>query len=234
MKNVDKKAIDILVAAYKDATGLDEATIRTSMPVMTFSKDEGQKILDKILKGEIKVENEEEAEAAMRKGADDYVKARIDLGKEADGLDGISETARKSLRFRALTADKLDTFKIAEYAPLAKKVDIGNLVAVTQKQPFDAEAVTTALGDFASQIVNLGVEKFGAEQWDKLGVDGIQPFGSIIFKCALSNNPDAVKTLASHKDEIQNIAWTKFAAANNIQRIVGAMIPAMTELDNGM
>ena len=233
-KKTDNKAIDILVAAYKDATGIDEATIRASMPLRTFTSREAAKVLDKIQRGTIKVENEEEAEAAMRKAADDYVQARLNLGKEADGLKDISEAARKSLRFRALTADSLETFKIAEYASLAKKVNVSNLVAVTQKQPFDAEAVTTALGDVASQIVNLGLEKFGAEQWDNLGVDGIQPFGSIIFKCALSNNPDVIKTLSSHKDEIQNISFVKFANANNTQRIMGAMIPAIGELDKEM
>ena len=234
VNKLDKKAIDILVAAYKDATGYDEETIRKSMPVVTFTSKEGQKVLRKILHGEIKVENEEDAEEAMRKCAVDYVQARINLGKEADGLKDISESARKSLRFRALTADKIDTFKIAEYAPLAKKVDVGNLVAVTQKQPFDVNAVTNALGDVALQIANIGLEKFGAEQWGDLGPDDLQPFISIITKCALSNNPDVVKTLASHRNEMESVNRDKFFTNNNVLRILNYIPSAMTELDNGM
>ena len=35
-----------------------------------------------------------------------------------------------------------------------------------------------------------------------MGVDGQQPFANIVFKCALSGEPELAKILAEHADEL--------------------------------
>ena len=51
-------------------------------------------------------------------------------------------------------------------------------------------------------LSKIGVEFCGRDKWIEMGVDGQQPYASIVLKCALSGDPELAKALADHADEL--------------------------------
>ena len=85
----------------------------------------------------------------------------------------------------------------------------GQLPLRAFKSPMDVQAVAVALKETIVAIANAGVEALGENEWLKLGVDGQQPFGAIVFLCAFAKDPDAAAVIgrnaAALDEALQNL-----------------------------
>ena len=64
-----------------------------------------------------------------------------------------------------------------------------------------------------------------------MGVDGQQPFANIVFKCALSGEPELAKILGEHSEELMNETSLLIPPKDGgtMSMLVGPM-PAVREL----
>ena len=197
-----KQAAEMLVEEFVKATGRDADFFRENVPLQEFTSDAADKIQDKISEGAIKAKSPREVEAAFRDAARAYVQARLDVVKQVDSLKGVSDAVRESLKFGVFVAKDVTGHRIAEYAPLAAKLDLAPLRAAVLRKPFSAEVVAPVLRQTMLALSKIGVEFCGRDKWIEMGVDGQQPYASIVLKCALSGDPELAKALADHADEL--------------------------------
>ena len=225
------RAEELLVEEFVKATGRDANFIRENVPLVKFASGAADKVKDKIFRGAIKANSPKQIEAAYREAARAYVKERLDVAKQADSLKGVSDAVRESLKVGAFAAENIKEYKIAEYAPLAAKLDLAEFKKDLLREPFSAEEVAPILKDAMSALVEVGMEHFGAKKWSDLGVDGQQPFASIVVKCVLSGEPELTKVLAEHFDEL--FAETRDLVAEDegvIMAVLSGALPAAKEL----
>ena len=226
-----ERAGDMLVEEFAKATGRDADFFRKNLPLEKFTTGAADKIKDKIFSGAIKAKSLKQVEAAFRDVARAYVQERLDVAKQADSVKGISDAARESLKFGAVVAEGIKEYRIAEYAPLAAKLDLAPLREAVLRKPFSAEAVAPILKDTMNALAQVGVEHLGGKEWGDLGVDGQQPFASIVVKCALSGEPELTKVLAENFEEL--FAATRDLVAPNesgIMAVLSGALPAAKEL----
>ena len=226
---------DVLVEEFVKATGKDEAFFRDNVPLPAFRTGKGETIRDKIATGAIKANSPREVEAAFRDAARAYVKEHLAAAAEADGVAGISDAVRESLKYGAIVAQSVKEYRIAEYAPLASKLDLGALKAAVLQKPFSAEAASAACKDMLDGLRTIGQERFGLDKWRLLGVDGQQPFAAILMKCALSGEPELTKVLAEHSEEIfagvrDLIPLGSGDAGGMIMAVLAGAMPAVKQL----
>ena len=226
---------DMLVEEFVKATGKDAAFFRDHLPLPAFRTGKGETIRDKIATGAIKASSPREVEAAFRDAARAYVKEHLAAAAEADGVKGLSDAVRESLKYGAIVAQSVKEYHIAEYAPLASKLDLGALKAAVLQKPFSANAASAAFKDMLDGLRTIGKDRFGLDKWRLLGVDGQQPFAAIVLKCALSGEPELTKAIAEHDEEISAgvrdlIPLGSGDAGAMIMAILPAAVPAAKEL----
>ena len=226
---------DVLVEEFVKATGKDEAFFRDNVPLPAFRTGKCETIRDKIATGAIKASSPREVEAAFLDAARAYVREHLAAAAEADGVAGISDAVRESLKYGAIVAQSVKEYHIAEYAPLASKLDLGALKAAALQKPFSPGAVSAAFKDMLDDLRTIGKERFGLDKWRLLGVDGQQPFAAIVLKCALSGEPALTKVLAEHDEEISAgvrdlIPLGSGDAGAMIMAILPAAVPAVKQL----
>ncbi len=223
------------VARLDATTALGNRTIKAAgkedsvHALIRFSA--AKKVKDKIIKGAIKVNSPKQIESAYREAARAYVRERLDVAKQADSLKGVSDAVRESLKVGARAAESVKEYKIAEYASLAAKLDLAQFKEDLLSEPFSAEEAAPILKEAMSALVEVGMENFGAKEWSDLGVDGQQPFASIVVKCVLSGEPELTKVLAENFDEL--FAETRDLVAPDegvIMAVLSGALPAAKEL----
>ena len=195
-------APEMLVREYVHATGIAAETVRPLIFMNKFKADEVEKLVDRIEKGEVKVESEADIEQAFAGIVKKYVADRQKLAEEAGKLEGLPEWAREHLRLAALTAQSLSEFRLSEYAPLANPLDLGPLKAAIGAQPFDMKNVVLQLTNLCKGMMEAGKAKIG-EAFDTIGADGLNTFASIVLTCAFAKDPELVAALTAKADEIE-------------------------------
>ena len=196
------RAEELLVEEFVKATGRDANFIRENVPLVKFANGAADKVKDKIFRGAIKANSPKQIEAAYREAARAYVKERLDVAKQADSLKGVSDAVRESLKVGAFAAESVKEYRIAEYASLAAKLDLTSFKEEFPDAPFSPEDVAPILKNAMAALVEVGQKHFGVKEWSDLGVDGQQPFASIVAKCVLSGEPELTKYLAENFDEL--------------------------------
>ena len=197
---VKAQAAEMLVEEFVKATGRDADFFREKVPLERFTTNKAGDVVHKIFTGAIKANSPKQVEAAFREAARAYMQERLDVANQADSLKGISDVVRESLKVDALTSESVKEYKIAEYAPLAAKLDLAPLKEALSRKPFSTKAVAPVYQEFIASCSKLGADHFGAEKW--MGVDTRQAYACIVIKCALSGDPELVKTLAEHADDL--------------------------------
>ena len=195
-------APEMLVREYVNATGIAAETVRPLIFMNKFKADEVEKLVDRIEKGEVKVESEADIDQAFAGIVKKYVADRQKLAEEAGKLEVLPEWAREHLRLAALTAQSLSEFRLSEYAPLANQLDLGPLKAAIGAQPFDMKNVVLQLTNLCKGMMEAGKAKIG-EAFDTIGADGLNTFASIVLRCAFAKDPALVAALTAKADEIE-------------------------------
>ena len=228
---VKARSADMVVEEFVKATGRDEAFFRENIPLAKFRSDVAGDIRDKIANGKIPVTSSRQVEAAFRDAARAYVNEHLAVAGQADGLPGVSDAVRRSLRYGAIVSQSAKSFKIAEYAPLAAQLDIGPLREIALRKPFSVADVAPVLRATAKALADIGEAHCGSGAWGLMGVDGQQPFANIVFKCALSGEPELAKILGEHSEELMNETALLIPPKDGgtMSMLVGAM-PAVREL----
>ena len=225
------QAGDMLVEEFAKATGRDADFFRKNLPLEKFTTGAADKIKDKIFTGAIKAKSPKQVEAAFRDAARAYVQERLDVAKQADSVKGILDAVRESLKFGAIVAEGVKEYRIAEYAPLAAKLDLAPLREAVLRKPFSAEVVAPVLKEAMNALSQIGVDHLGGKKWGDLGVDGQQPFASIVMKCALSGEPELTKVLAENSEELFAATRDLIAAdESGIMAVLTGALPGAKEL----
>lgn len=195
------EAPEMLVQEYVKATNLPADKLRPLISTYRFKVDEVADLITQIERGEVKVESEEDVEQAFAEIVKKYVADRHRLAEEADKLTDLPEWARKHLRLAAFTAQNVSEFRLAEYAPIAGKLDFGPLKSAVCGEPFDKKNVVRQLLGLCTSVMATVKAQIGPA-FDKLGADPVNVLMSIVFKCALAKDTELLAALTAKADEI--------------------------------
>ena len=201
LRSCKADAPEMLVREFAKATNMPADKLWPLVSTYRFKVDEVAVLVTKIEKGEVKVESEDEVEQAFAGIVKKYVADRQKLAEEADKLTDLPEWARSHLRLAALTAQNVEEFRLAEYAPIANKLDFAPLKAAVCGEPFDRKNVVRQLLSFFRSVAVTVKAQIGPA-FDKLGADPLNALMSIVFKCALAKDPELLAALTARADEI--------------------------------
>ena len=226
-----EKAGDILTQEFEKMTGIPVESLNPPLAFKTFSRTEVDNLRRDINNGKVDVGNAEDVKQAFVKLAQDYVKVRMELANKVDDLKDIPDWARNHLRQTALVAPHPEEFRL-EGAALARELDLAPLNTALSAKPFNLDTAVQKMRELIGKIVELGVATFGMDEWSSMGVDGQQPFASVLIKCALaSSDPRLLATLHTRSREIlDGVSATITNAEGHLQSINAAIYPAIQEL----
>ena len=205
-----KEAFDMLVREYVKETKLPAEKVRPLLSEVRFKMQVVGGLVEKIEGGEIKVESDADVEKAFADAVKKYVADRRKLSEEADRLVNLPEWAREHLRLAALTAQSISEFRLAEYAPLASQLDLGPLKTALCGEPFAVKDAVTQLAGVCRKVMAIAEAHVGREAFKSFGTDAVNMFASILFKCAVANDPELMAALAD-KDKSDAITAAVFA-----------------------
>lgn len=199
--------------------------LRERVPLYAFRTGAASDLADKICDGKSEARTPAQIEAAFRDMARRVVQAHVDAAKQVDSIPNLPESFRKALRNGAYFCQSVKEYKVSQYAPLAARIDLSKVVAASKRAPLDVPAIAAALKEVFVSLAQTGVDTLGLDAWRKLGVDGQQPFGSIVFLCALAKEPALAGVLGANAETL--IEATNNLFAPDEQMAVGMITSAL-------
>ena len=226
-KDCKARAGEILLEEFAKATGFGMEDLRERVPLKEFTSGAAYDLTDKICDGKSEAKTPAQIEAAFRDMARRVVQEHVDAAKEVDSIPNLPESFRKALRNGAYFCQSVKKYKVSQYAPLAARIDLSKLVAAAKRAPLDLHAIASALKEVFVSLAQTGVDTLGLEVWrDKLGADGQQPFGSIVFLCALAKEPAVAGVIGANALALAEATSGLFAPDE--QMAVGMITSALT------
>jgi len=205
VREVSKKAPDMLVEEYAKATGLDKGKLNFLLDLKYYKTNVVAGLLGNINKDKVKVESEQDIENAFRNLAKNYVAEHLELAKGVDSIENIPDKAREHLRLSALTTPNVENFTF-DFVKFAGRINLAPLKAAVTANPFKLENAFKELRDLCRNVHLLGVQAYGGiGKWFKLGADFKQPCVAVMFKCALANDMELLAALNNHVDELMEM-----------------------------
>ena len=199
------------VALIAKETGMDVVHVAARLNTDKLM-DKARAIVDRIDTGNVEGADKPgfDLKTAFNGVLDDFVKSRIAVLKEVDGLEGLSDDLKrkwKNLIISTYKAEKLNPTKIHKLLTCGHFSDKMLLDALSMNGTAPAvEKICAYMGSVNAHFVEL----FGEDEWEDRGNDERVPVLNMALLAVIDKNPAIAEKFLARNEELMGVLNTEF------------------------
>ncbi|MBR4653792.1 MAG: hypothetical protein IKO72_10585 [Kiritimatiellae bacterium] len=199
------------IAAIVKATGMDEEHVRSHLNtdrLVTKALDVAHNIVTGAIEGADKPGFD--IKAAFKGVVDEFVRGRLAVLKEVDGLEDLSDDLRRKWKNHVLS-----TYRAEKLHPAwtHKLLANGEFSDKALEDALDAEGTASAAEKICSYMGSLNahfIVLFGEEEWDDMGNDEREPVLNMVLLAILDKNKSIADKFLARREELWNARDVEF------------------------
>jgi hypothetical protein len=151
-----------------------------------------------------------DANAAFQEILDKFVKGRLAVFKEVDGIEGLSDNLKRQWKNHVLSTYEAESLNPAK---VHKLLDCGHFSDKQLVEALDTPDTAAAAEKICAYMGNINahfVELFGEDEWEDMGDDGREPVLNMALMGVIEQNPAIATKFLARMDELMDAAGTEF------------------------
>ena len=214
-----KRIPDLAAAKLAEATGM---TVEEIKDVTSFKRltAKGEDIVREIVGGSYPGCREPgfDVASAFKAPIDDFVKTRVDLIKEVNDAEGVSDAVKAKWRLYILKTDKPNFLHADKFAKIlgARGEQLSNRLMGILEPGITADERARRLCEFTGQLNAEFVNLYGEEEWEDLGGDGHLPVFTMMLDAIATTTPNFMAKVNAVREELTGLSLQTLDKYSNL------------------
>ena len=214
-----KRIPDLAAAKLAEATGM---TVEEIKDVTSFKRltAKGEDIVREIVGGTYPGCREPgfDVASAFKAPIDDFVKTRVDLIKEVNDAEGVSDAVKAKWRLYILKTDKPNFLHADKFAKIlgARGEQLSNRLMGILEPGITADERARRLCEFTGQLNAEFVNLYGEEEWEDLGGDGHLPVFTMMLDAIATTTPNFMAKVNAVREELTGLSLQTLDKYSNL------------------